>query len=462
MAYKKNTSINLAILAAVPVAALLASSTAEAATPTYYADLMTFQSQITSSVTDDYSNPGYVFIQDNAVMSGVLGETDYMSTGFMNLNIVSGVGGADPYYCAGCNGSFQLSFQTTSVGTPVGVNGAGAFIQTHNLATPYFAFITFGDGTTDNIALPAAGNFWGVSAPERIVSIHFGLTMGGTTTGGSFGIDDLIVGDGNVGGCMAAVDCVDDGDPCTDTACVMGMCEYPFNTAPCDDGELCTEMDVCSMGVCGGSIIDCDDGNDCTNNFCDLGVGCVVQPNTDPCDDGDPCTEMDACAVGVCGGAAVDCSDGDVCSADSCDPMLGCVNDPIPGCCVGDEDCGADEVCNLDDNLCEPAPSGSTSDGGSGETGTPPDTTGGMDETGADGSSGGGTGVGTGDTGPGANDDGDSSGGANPTTTAGVTDGTDPLDTSGCSCTTDERPSNGLWWMLPGIGLLMRRRRTAA
>jgi hypothetical protein len=98
------------------------SADAEAATPTYYNDLVTFQGDITSSVTDDYSNPAYVFIQDNATMSGVLGETDYMTTGFMNLNIVSG-----GYYCAGCNGSFQLSFQTTSVGTPVGVHGVGVY-----------------------------------------------------------------------------------------------------------------------------------------------------------------------------------------------------------------------------------------------------------------------------------------------------------------------------------------------
>jgi len=88
---------------------------AEAAAPTYYNDLPAFQADITSSVTDDYSNPGYVFNQNNAVMSAVLGETDYMSTGFNNHNLVPGIPAA-PYYCAGCNGSFQLSFQTTSVG----------------------------------------------------------------------------------------------------------------------------------------------------------------------------------------------------------------------------------------------------------------------------------------------------------------------------------------------------------
>src|SRR4029078_417679 len=90
------------------------------ATPQYYDDLMTFQTDVTFTVTVDYSNPGYMFIKTDAAMSVVIVETDYMTTGFMNLNIVSG--GA---YCAGCNGSFQLSFTTTSVGTPAGVHGAG-------------------------------------------------------------------------------------------------------------------------------------------------------------------------------------------------------------------------------------------------------------------------------------------------------------------------------------------------
>ena len=65
-----------------------------------------------SIVIDDYANPGYVFIQSDAIMSAVLGETDYRTTGFNNLNIVSG-----GRYCAGCNGSFELSFATTSAGS---------------------------------------------------------------------------------------------------------------------------------------------------------------------------------------------------------------------------------------------------------------------------------------------------------------------------------------------------------
>src|SRR5688500_17216263 len=81
---------------------------------------LALQTDVTFTVTDDYSNPGYVFSQDDVTMSAILGETDYMTTGFLNWNLVSG-----GYYCAGCNGSFELSFLTTTVGNAEGVNGVG-------------------------------------------------------------------------------------------------------------------------------------------------------------------------------------------------------------------------------------------------------------------------------------------------------------------------------------------------
>jgi MYXO-CTERM domain-containing protein len=185
-------SSNYPWLLGAPLGALIVGTAGEAAaaTPTYYDNLPALQAVMTASVTDDYSNPGYGFIQNDATMSAVLGETDYESTGFLNLNIVSG-----GVYCAGCNGSFELSFQTTSVGNADGVSAVGANIQFNDPGTPYFAFITFADGTTDNIQLPPAGSFWAVSAPERIERIHFGLSNGATTTAGSFGIDNLVIGD---------------------------------------------------------------------------------------------------------------------------------------------------------------------------------------------------------------------------------------------------------------------------
>jgi hypothetical protein len=57
----------------------------EAATPTFFNNSGTFTAPLVSSVTDDYSNSGYAFISTNAVMSAVVGETDYTSTGHFNL-----------------------------------------------------------------------------------------------------------------------------------------------------------------------------------------------------------------------------------------------------------------------------------------------------------------------------------------------------------------------------------------
>lgn len=456
----------LLLLAPAGALALTVAAPAEAATPTYYDSEAAFLADITKSVTDPYSNPGYGFIQNNAVMSAVLGETDYKSTGFDNLNIVSG-----GVYCAGCNGSFELSFQTTSVGTAEGVNGVGAKIQFNDPGQPYFAYITFADDTMANIQLPSAGSYWGVSSPERIRSIHFGLTMGGVTQGGSFGIDDLTVGD-MMAGCKADAECPEDANPCTSATCTAGKCGFTDNTDPCDDGDLCTESDLCAGGVCAGSPKVCDDDNVCTDDSCDPKDGaCVAAPNTAPCDDGDLCTESDVCAGGLCAGAALECNDDNVCTMDSCDPGVGCVNAPGDGCCLIDPDCGLDEICDLDSNTCVPAVSttsdastGSTGDGsstseGSSTGGTEPDPT----------SSTGGTGVGesasgtTGDATASATDtaptgtDGGTAGGSSSTG-----DAVNPVaGDDGCGCTSDPRPQNGAWLLLAALGLLIRRRRAA-
>ncbi len=267
-----NTKLRSSLFATPIVAvALTASSQAEAANPTYYVDLASFQVDVTSTVTDPYSNPAYVFNQSDAQMSAVLGETDYMTTGFLNWNLISG-----GYYCAGCNGSFELSFLTTSVGDASGVNGVGADIATNSQQLPYFAYITFADGTTDNIQLPAAG-FWGVSAPERIERIHFGLSMGGSTQAGSFGIDNLIVGDGF------------DMTPCGDG--------IPTPDEECDDAGDSVDCDAdCTFAVCGDGTLNllageaCDDAGaspecnaDCTALFC--GDGQVNEAAGEECDD---------------------------------------------------------------------------------------------------------------------------------------------------------------------------------
>lgn len=172
------------------IASLLLGVSQEASASTItYASRPAFTATLGASVTDDYSNPGYVFLQSNAAMSAVLGETDYVTTGFINWNIVSG-----GRYCAGCNGSFLLDFTSTSVGTLAGVFGVGIDIAFHSQTPPYSAFVTFGDNSNQTFALGLAGSFFGITSDAFIKSIAFGPGSGGTTTSGQFQIDNLTIG----------------------------------------------------------------------------------------------------------------------------------------------------------------------------------------------------------------------------------------------------------------------------
>jgi sugar lactone lactonase YvrE len=110
-----------------------------------------------------------------------------------------------------------------------------------------------------------------------------------------------------------------DGNPCTDEACVgaAGGCVFTTNTAPCaDDANPCT-ADACVNGSCVHTPIagNCgSDGNGCTDDVCTAGV-CTHLNNTAACTDGNTCTAMDACTGGKCVGQEVLCS-----------PLQTCVN----------------------------------------------------------------------------------------------------------------------------------------
>ncbi len=131
----------------------------------------------------------------------------------------------------------------------------------------------------------------------------------------------------------------DDGNVCTDDSCdTISGCQATPNTDPCNDGDACTENDTCSAGACTGSLIDCDDANPCTDDTCSAGA-CQSLPNTDPCEDGDACTTGDTCSGGACqSGPPPVCQDGDPCTTDTCDSGSGCVFDPIVGCADSDGD----------------------------------------------------------------------------------------------------------------------------
>ncbi len=137
----------------------------------------------------------------------------------------------------------------------------------------------------------------------------------------------------NDGACRGrALDCAALDGPCGRGLCdpALGRCvpETLGDGAACEDGDACTVDDVCAAGVCGGGRRDCSafDG-ECLVGRCDPGTGaCRPEPRAEgaPCADGDPCTVRDVCAGGVCGGEAALCeAPQNPCEVSVCDPASG-------------------------------------------------------------------------------------------------------------------------------------------
>ncbi|CAE7029175.1 unnamed protein product [Symbiodinium natans] len=153
-----------------------------------YSDRASFEAPLTVSLVDGYDNAAY-FVGDNfnganfdsftdAAVSAIVGETQYETTGFNNNNLIPGQSSGDPLYCAGCNGSYRLSFRTTSVGTAEGVWAVGFdIVGTAEGVRGTVAFVTYGDGSTGEFVLPEHQDvFWGIIDCRRIASIHLGLS----------------------------------------------------------------------------------------------------------------------------------------------------------------------------------------------------------------------------------------------------------------------------------------------
>jgi hypothetical protein len=166
------------------------------------------------------------------------------------------------------------------------------------------------------------------------------------------------------GKCIGSVppDC-DDENVCTTDYCdPTSGCVHLLNSAPCDDGNLCTTKDQCNLGQCaGGPALTCIDNNPCTDDGCGPESGCSFTPNIDQCDDGNACTEGDVCKSGWCSGATVNCNDLSPCTADSCDPGVGCLHLPADGSCNDGDACTSDDLCA--DGLCTGGPAVNCNDG---------------------------------------------------------------------------------------------------
>lgn len=118
-----------------------------------------------------------------------------------------------------------------------------------------------------------------------------------------------------------AVQCQDDGDPCTHETCDPTLgCHAPVT---CDDQDACTN-DSCDRFLgCVHTVRTCNDGSACTSDRCDSLLGCVFTP--------------------------VDCDDGNSCTADACDAISGCWHLATPGQpCDDGNPCSGPDVCAAD------------------------------------------------------------------------------------------------------------------
>ena len=170
------------------------------------------------------------------------------------------------------------------------------------------------------------------------------------------------------GACLGgqAITCPRLDDCHADGACVpaTGLCEFPVlsDGTVCDDQNLCTRTDVCQGGTCyGADPVACPPPDDChLDGACLPGTGqCQypVQVDGTTCQDGDMCTRIDSCQVGVCIGAdPVVCPAPRTCHAQgSCDPASGVCDDPLASegsACDDANPCTDQDACRT--GACQP------------------------------------------------------------------------------------------------------------
>lgn len=130
----------------------------------------------------------------------------------------------------------------------------------------------------------------------------------------------------------------EDGTECTDAAGYPGTCDAGLCEADCpdgdpgDDGDACTEDEVCADGVCGGSQVNCEaPAGACQEAVCDPVDGCTSMDIADgtPCtEDGSACTTAGTCDEGSCvGEESVQCPEPTACQVAVCDDAIGCLEE---------------------------------------------------------------------------------------------------------------------------------------
>ena len=165
------------------------------------------------------------------------------------------------------------------------------------------------------------------------------------------------------------------------------------NGTACQDGDQCTQNDVCIDGQCQGTPFTCDDGLECTFDRCNGKGGCnselqaglwcliagtcyadgsanpangceaCVTPvsavtwsasDGTPCDDGLECTAADECANGGCAGTKEACDDDNPCTTNGCKEGQGCIHAAVQGPCEDGDLCTLGDTCT--NQVCIPGP----------------------------------------------------------------------------------------------------------
>lgn len=169
----------------------------------------------------------------------------------------------------------------------------------------------------------------------------------------------------NIGGTCYADGAVNPANECQ--ACRPGLSTTSWSNrvsgTSCDDGNLCTENDTCSAGVCGGDAKTCTSSNQCRTSSCNPSTGACVESNRSngsSCNDGNACTQTDTCQSGTCIGAnPVTCSDPGECRTASCNPSTGaCVtsNEQSGTSCSDGNPCTLNDTCNSSGSCVSGAP----------------------------------------------------------------------------------------------------------
>jgi len=152
--------------------------------------------------------------------------------------------------------------------------------------------------------------------------------------------------------CDSATGCVtepnaascDDGDPCTENEmCSDGVCQpgTPMICPDDGDGFACTSTSCNpTSGICDVEVLDhesCDDGDWCTDQACIAGAGCIVEDPRGCCSSAGEYMAHNGSTVVVTQGIEMDCDERT--NAEYAD----CVN---AGACSEPQDIGFDAKCN--------------------------------------------------------------------------------------------------------------------